>query len=104
MSQFTPGRWSYFRTNPHYGPTVIGGDNRPICELNLHRPLEEVDKNGDLIAASPDLYEACQSLPLDMLDREDSIDAAEFVDHAHDFMQAMKKARAALVKAEGRTL
>src|SRR6185312_15510011 len=43
------------------------------------------------------LREAAQALPLDSFDEDMSkIDAAEFVDHAGEFFEAMAKARAAL--------
>ena len=47
------------------------------------------------------LVEALECLPFDMLDREDNLDAAEFVDNCGAFMEAMRKGRTALKKARG---
>ena len=66
--------------------------------------IAQQDANANLIAASPDLYEALKALPLDSFDAEDigRHEAADFADHAGQFFEAMQKARAALNKANGR--
>jgi hypothetical protein len=38
-----------------------------------------------------------------MVEREDNLDAAEFVDHSHDFMCAMKAGKAALAAYHAHT-
>ena len=59
-------------------------------------------ENADLFAASWDMYEALEALPLDAFDKDmDTIDAAEFVDNAAAFFGAMQKARAAMAMARG---
>ena len=58
----------------------------------------------DLHGAAPDLLEALKTLPLEAFDKElDACDAAEFVDNAGDFFDAMQKARVAIARAEGRS-
>ena len=47
------------------------------------------------------LREACNALPLEQFDKDMSrLDAADFVDNANAFMEAMSLARAALAKLE----
>jgi hypothetical protein len=57
--------------------------------------------NADLVAAAPELLAACEAMPLDMLAREDDLDASNFKDNARRFLDAMRKAAAAIARAKG---
>ena len=78
---------AYLSENPYKGGGLPGWD---------------VDQaNARLIAAAPELLAALKTLPLEAFDKEmDACDAAEFVDNANDFFEAMQKARSAIAKAE----
>lgn len=75
-----------------------------ICPLNVDirtdKTVPVARANAALIAAAPDLLAACEALPDFDLERPD---AADFTDHAADFMRAMRLARAAIAKARGTT-
>lgn len=97
MSKHTTGPWKY----------VEGGwvdststPNVAYCGQLGIRTAEEQIANGKLIAAAPDLLEACQALPIGILDH-DFIDAADFKDNAEPFLRAMRLARRAIAKATG---
>lgn len=57
MSDYTPGPWQAF------GYEVVSADNERIASTNTpRRPHPEERANARLIAAAPDLYEACRAL------------------------------------------
>jgi len=103
----TPGPWAYglgYRVRPDRGVDAkgreIGGPT--ICEVNANAdrccpPSDEIEANGRLIAAAPELLAACKALPLDC----EFEDAADFKDNARAFLRAMEFARSAIAKAEG---
>lgn len=99
---YTPGTWRVgagsFVIADSPAPGISGADD--VAYYGGHLICESVNQpNALLIAAAPDLLDACKELPIQMLEREDSIDASEFVDRSDRFMRAMRKARAAMVKA-----
>lgn len=84
-------RWSY---DGHGGISIDAVDGRQIAFVRHGHQA-----NAALLAAAPELLAACESLPLDMLDREDRLDAAEFVDNSESFIRAMRLARDAITSA-----
>ena len=78
--------------------------SKPVFLLPNGAAPTEIILDGDSrtekvsAAAVVAAFAACKSLPLAMLDRADDLDAAEFVDNAEAFMQAMRHARAALAQ------
>ncbi len=62
-SKHTPGPWSLeFDDVPYDGgfeTMVINSENGGICMMDC--PKDEMDANGRLIAAAPDLLEACEA-------------------------------------------
>lgn len=96
--KWTPGPWNIVETDKKvFG--LITDDGDMIADLADARNAEA---NANLIAAAPDLLEACEDLPIDEFDLVDlDIDAAEFVDNCNAFIDAMRKAKAALSKARG---
>ena len=104
----TPGPWKLTgdsQRSPYFKirGTRLGGKwkvaNCPfIPEVFLD--MAEAAANARLIAAAPDLLAALELMPLEhFADEQRDIDAAEFVDHANDFMNAMRAGRAAIAKA-----
>lgn len=90
MSKHTPGPWSI--TNG----TILGSDG-----VGVTRPISRfdgaADANAHLIAAAPDLYEACKKLAMLSSGAEDDDAYAEVP------WSVIEDARAALAKAEGVT-
>jgi len=62
---------------------------------------DEVRAYDRLNDAAPELLEACEALPLDLLDKDEAgdLDAADFTDNAEAFMNAMRIARKAIARA-----
>lgn len=64
--------------------------------INAILDLEEAE------AVNKELLQALEALPLESFGEDmEAIDAAEFVDHAGEFFEAMILARAAIAKARG---
>lgn len=108
LPKFTRGPWEYVASNEHHGPYITtaadgtygdiadcyvmsmpselstrnGGPSRPV-----HHQHERADANARLMAAAPELYEACRYI----------VEARENGDETTAFI----KARAALAKARG---
>lgn len=91
------------------GLTIAAGDPRasdagiypPAIDLDGKGggvPICELEKAFRIMAAAPDLLAACKALPDFDLENPD---ASDFKDHAAEFMEAMRLARAAIAKAEG---
>ena len=112
MSGHTPGPWTASGTkalglSEVIAPNAGFSDGHLVCmigkryweqgTIEKQLPRGQVEANARLIAAAPDLLAACKALP--DFDTE-APDAAEFVDHAADFVRAMELARAAIRKAE----
>jgi hypothetical protein len=72
-------------------------------ESNRQEILRQFSHNEGLMEARiAELEGALRLLPLEAFDKDmDSIDAAEFVDHSNDFIEAMIAARAALAGKGG---
>lgn len=84
MSKHTPGPW---KVDSH-GEAVLGRDGTMVadcCIMSSRRQTPMCRANATLIAAAPDLLEACKN----MLWHEDKY-------------AARKQAEAAIAKAEGR--
>lgn len=100
--KFTPGPWRVGKK----GLCVVADgetwnrdddDSRVFYGGNL--VCESVaPENVAVIAAAPAMYKAISMLPLYLVDNYDMeiIDAADFVDHANDFIEAMRAAREAI--------
>lgn len=80
MAQHTPGPWEYVPADEHHGPYVCGPAGGDICDCYVmslpsekstlnggpSKPIlffgEMADPNARLIAAAPDLKDACNGL------------------------------------------
>ena len=104
---FTPGEWHACSANDgacSCGLVWSKTADVPVLQAYTDQdrrfpeevPFEQRVANVHLAAAAPDLLAACQLLP--DFDIEDP-DAADFKDHAHAFIAAMRAARAAIKKA-----
>jgi hypothetical protein len=70
------------------------------CHGDGSIPDEEELANEKLVTAAPEMAEALLTLPFDWFgDDMEENDAADFVDHAAEFFEAIQKGRAALKKA-----
>lgn len=88
--KFTPGPWS-FRTNPNYSLDFFGGGTALICNVRIANQ----DANARLIAAAPELLEAC----IEALENDESCEGF----NAANMDQALReKLRAAIAKAAGK--
>ncbi len=108
-TQHTPGPWEYVQSTEHHGPYVVHKFGPTVCdcytmtqpgELSVrnggaskpvHFMADEADANARLIAAAPDLLEACQTLAT-LLDTDDWIATGRL---------AVKQAQAAIAKVRG---
>ncbi len=105
-AKHTPGPWLVDHTHANMFPFIYKEGLGTIAEVfcdKFSRPgfEQEAEANARLIAAAPTMLEALKALPLEAFDKDmDACDAAEFVDNAGDFFEAMQKARAAIAKAE----
>ena len=95
MTQHTPGPWQYW---PSIGQVNRPGDPNQICNIPPNgdkKPADENDANARLIAAAPELLEACKAI----LD----IDNPPAGEEGHiDYGTALGMARAAIAKATGK--
>ncbi len=97
---WTPGPWVYSECDG----LVFAADGTGITDVDTAAVEDESarDAIGQLIAAAPELYDALSRLPFDAFDKDEGqIDAADFVDNASAFMEAIFAARAAMAKARG---
>lgn len=104
MSKHTEGPWSpCFITMDR---KVIGfhisghpyGSTRPICETSKDC-APEMEANGRLIAAAPELFAACDPEILEAI--ADEIDCFEHSARASGLRLVAKRQRAAVAKAKG---
>ena len=98
----TPGPWTCLELSgpKHHEPIYPANtERRPLAEALYWKDCPDYNTraNARLIAAAPDLLEACEALPLEV----EFEDAADFKDNARAFMEAMSLARAAIKKAMG---
>ena len=102
MSKHTEGEWRY--NGDSDWPEVIGGDETIICEPMGLNETEWV-ANARLIAAAPDLLEACEQMAEIMTyyhtgeaqGHEDACENPDCCGHC----KAMRLYRAAIAKARG---
>ena len=92
----TPGPWLF------WGARILrkeGGEPREadIAEVEIKHDAKETQANGHLIAAAPDLLEACK----EMYEAYELCGSQPDYDHQS---VAMKKAEAAINKAEGKEI
>jgi hypothetical protein len=97
MSKHTPGPWTAIRDEARVGrgALVIGSQHATLAVLTGSPAAPGVCADARLIAASPDLLEACQKM----------LRAAWGEDHERTgaaLRDAEKSMRAAIAKAEGR--
>lgn len=86
----TPGPWRYMETNGMRDkPAVQRGSEGGFLVYGSSAEREEADAR--LISAAPDMYEALK----------DMIAAQMYVDDSDPVIEATKRARAAIAKAEG---
>lgn len=90
--KFTPGHWD-LRAGGAY-IRVVGGEHRTTIADGIAN-----EANANLIAASPDLYDALGEVIAAMRKYEMDVDAEAPAAHR----EMMRKAYAALAKAEGRS-
>lgn len=90
MSKHTPGPWTYDLPNCK----VRAGNGKPVATVTMRPTDEDVDANGHLIAAAPDLLAAAQ-LGLEAMNLLPAPTTRPTV-LAYDAL------RAAIAKAEGR--
>jgi hypothetical protein len=100
MSKHTPGPWGYFCHHPegswHIGasPTTYAKGDPTIANLGQ---IGDQGANARLIAAAPELLEALEA----MLSHTADLDPMQGYRPEEDF-SAVKQARAAIAKAEGK--
>ena len=72
MGAWTKGPWKYYRSA---GFVEVEGTGQIICQLwsKSESNFANKDDNGPLLAAAPDLHEACK-LALNAFERNDAID------------------------------
>lgn len=97
MSKHTPGPLTV-----RHSPADPEDCTEPIWEIHADRVgylgQAQTEEDARLWAAAPELLAACEALPtFDLV----TPDAADFKDHARDFIRAMRMARAAIAKAKG---
>lgn len=92
MSKHTPGPWRYDRCNssPTTGEHMIAGGKPGYLAEVRDCGSGDVSANARLIAAAPDLLEACK--------------AVDEATRGGDYEAAFKAVRAAIAKATGETL
>ena len=112
MAQHTPGPWRYDESAPYdgrskgyiresVGQEVIGRRNagRAVCRVTGVFGDDTMRANARLIAAAPDLLDALRAL----LKAVAGLDAPMVTEHEAERREpALRAARAALAKAEGR--
>ena len=93
-TQYTPGPWA---VEENSSPPLIWGNDyeKPIAEVELHRSYAdykdgEVQANARLIAAAPDLLDACYQLIYALM-----------YDDEEELNNGMISARDAITKATG---
>lgn len=106
--EYTPGPWEYVASTEHHGPYVTSAFGSTICDCYImshpdepsvrnggkSKPVsflhEMADPNARLIAAAPDLMEACASVWLMLAHTDDN-----------ELRLIADECRAAIAKAEG---
>jgi hypothetical protein len=103
MSQpkHTPGPWT---VDPHFLDDIMAADGLDVATVVLTgehcRDMPERRANARLIAAAPELLEACKEAALFMRSAiEDRVMLEGFDPESH---HGLKMVRAAIIKAEGR--
>lgn len=107
MAEYTHGRWMYSGGYPAFVAVASRDEDEPgnalkamVCALDnplesYHRPSNEVDANGWLIASAPDLYEAAVYL----LGHENPSPDSGL--NAESYAEAWDLLKEAVAKAEG---
>ena len=110
----TPGPWesmvsSHDRNQKplSYGIHAIGKSSRWIAQIEFESGVDnEDDANARLIAAAPELLEACKLFIGVLLNKQASASAKkaqyEFLKHLPETWAYIQKAKVAIAKAEGR--
>lgn len=63
MAKHTPGPWQFLPHRASLVHSVVSQNSGIICEVYISEPDKiAADANANLIAAAPDLLEACQQL------------------------------------------
>jgi hypothetical protein len=101
MSKHTPGPWSVAdRLVPNGRRWVQRNHTRTLVALVYSTPEREA--NARLIAAAPDLLEACNEALEFAEDQEDVLDGSYGQPEPNRAMQVATMLRAAIAKAEGK--
>lgn len=96
--KFTPGPWQAKQENEYCPAQVFAGDyGRPIADVFGNDRQERAD-NAKLIAVAPTLLEALAELN----ETAEQYLEKQSVDTINRFTAALRHARAAIAKAEGR--
>ena len=93
MSEFTPGPWRAIPWEEKAIRIVPDAYIGPVCEVFGHK-RQPMQANANLIAAAPELYEACEEALVNDI-------AAEGENASNMFPALRKKLAAALKKARG---
>lgn len=93
ITKNSPAPWSVLPADEGESFQVVDSANNYVCKVNRHRagnPVSDENKtNASLIAATPELFEAVQSL-LDVMPRAVKLERK---------VNAMERARAIVAKA-----
>jgi len=109
MQKHSGGEWSIDEEQTMGGAPIICasesylGRSRRVAKVLFEGGSEdpEVHANARLLVIAPLLFEACQMLPLDKFGEDmGDCDAADFVDNAYAFFEAMKLVRQAFSKLD----
>lgn len=89
---YTKGPWIYGGQYGDKGIEIVAGDKLLAVAFHSGREFDETMSNARLIAAAPEMYEACLS----------ALGALSTVEPTNIINVAVKSLKQALAKAEGR--
>lgn len=97
-TKFTPGPWRFHSDIDDSLDLCVTAynDRRVICDVS-HAVEEEVDPNGHLIAAAPELYKTLEEFTEEFIEMAQAL----FGDTGDDLPKVVIKAKQALAKARG---
>jgi hypothetical protein len=101
MSDITPGIWTVYEEGAEDGAQVWAREDGPAPKRQ-HVASRIGDADARLIAAAPELLEACQAVAADL---EQLLDGDDFSGMSDDelFAGFLRVLRPAIAKAEGRS-
>jgi len=88
----TPGPWSISTDHNFKSRQVVSNQDQLICELHYHH--KEMDNNAQLIAAAPELLEACTALACELDYRDKKGEASNlYSEVVNKYIIAIKKVK-----------